>query len=144
MDAPPCRGSAEEKPMIKATAIAKLQELRARPKFKEEPGTLYNGMRPENDRQAAEAQLNDLIDQLIQDFPDPSEKEGVLLAFAQTLDCFPGKDSENQERLCSYIEEIMDMVGIESSGGLLNLWRYGFDPMDVDLPPRGEHGEDDS
>ncbi len=27
-----------------------------------------------------------------------------------------------------YIETIMDILGIESSDGLLNQWRYGFDP----------------
>ncbi|ELJ8549638.1 DUF4844 domain-containing protein [Vibrio cholerae] len=34
------------------------------------------------------------------------------------------------DRSLSYMEEIMDIYGIESSGGRLNTWRYGFDPAD--------------
>lgn len=36
-------------------------------------------------------------------------------------------DSENQERICYYFEELMDIVGLESSDGQLNNFRYGFD-----------------
>ena len=38
------------------------------------------------------------------------------------------KDTEDRERLCSYFEELMDIVGLESSGGHLNNFMYGFDP----------------
>jgi hypothetical protein len=37
-------------------------------------------------------------------------------------------DSEDRDQLCFCIEELMDIVGLESSGGLLNDWRYGFNP----------------
>ncbi len=37
-------------------------------------------------------------------------------------------DSENQDRICYYFEELMDIVGLESSDGHLNNFRYGFDP----------------
>lgn len=37
-------------------------------------------------------------------------------------------DSENQDRICYYFEELMDIVGLESSGGHLNIFRYKFDP----------------
>ena len=36
-------------------------------------------------------------------------------------------DSENQERICYYFEELMDIVELESSDGQLNNFRYGFD-----------------
>ncbi len=36
-------------------------------------------------------------------------------------------DSENQDRICYYFEELMDIVGLESSDGQLNNFRYGFD-----------------
>lgn len=35
-------------------------------------------------------------------------------------------DTEDRERVCSYFEEIMDIVGLESSGGHLNNFMYGF------------------
>lgn len=37
-------------------------------------------------------------------------------------------DSEDQDQFCRSIEALMDIVGLESSDGLLNTWRYGFDP----------------
>ena len=37
-------------------------------------------------------------------------------------------DSEEMDRGLAYMEEIMDIYGIKSSGGRLNEWRYGFDP----------------
>lgn len=38
-------------------------------------------------------------------------------------------DTENRERICSYFEELMDIVGLESSNGLLNGFMYDFDPQ---------------
>ncbi len=37
-------------------------------------------------------------------------------------------DTEDRERICHYFEELMDIVGLESSGGYLNNFMYGFDP----------------
>ena len=37
-------------------------------------------------------------------------------------------DTEDQEQICSYYENLMDIVGLESSGGHLNNFIYGFDP----------------
>ncbi len=36
-------------------------------------------------------------------------------------------DTEDRERVCKYIEELMDIVDLESSGGHLNEFMYGFD-----------------
>lgn len=37
-------------------------------------------------------------------------------------------DTENRERVCTYFEELMDIVGLESSNGQLNDFMYDFDP----------------
>ena len=37
-------------------------------------------------------------------------------------------DTENRERVCSYFEELMDIVGLKSSNGQLNKFMYGFEP----------------
>ncbi len=37
-------------------------------------------------------------------------------------------DTENRERICTYFEELMDIVGLESSDGQLNDFMYDFDP----------------
>jgi len=48
------------------------------------------------------------------------------------LDRFSGLylqlDTEDRERICHYFEELMDIVELESSGGHLNRFMYGFDP----------------
>ncbi len=36
-----------------------------------------------------------------------------------------------QDRVLLYFEQIMDIAGIQSSDGMLNDWRYGFDPTKV-------------
>ena len=36
-------------------------------------------------------------------------------------------DTEDRERICSYFEELMDIVGLESSDGQLNDFMYDFD-----------------
>jgi uncharacterized protein DUF4844 len=120
--------------MITDEMLTKLTDLKAQPKFKAEPGTIYNGLRPEEDRQLAELQLNELIARLIQTPRDRLTNEFVLAQFAQSLSLFPGQDTEDRERMCLYLEQIMDIFGIESSEGLLNRWMYGFDPNDLGAP----------
>ncbi|HSI01307.1 MAG TPA: DUF4844 domain-containing protein, partial [Reyranella sp.] len=89
---------------VKREALAK---LRREPKFVEEPpGSMYNGMRPESDRLAAEHQLNSLIDHLIDSSGDVPKRGVVLAAIAQTLKDFPGSDTEDRERICRYMREI--------------------------------------
>ena len=40
-------------------------------------------------------------------------------------------DTEDRERVCHYFEELMDIVGLESSNGQLNKFMYGFDPNEI-------------
>jgi hypothetical protein len=52
-----------------------------------------------------------------------------VLSEAQTmLSTASGEDSEEQDQTAHYVEQILEILGIESSDGLLNSWRYGFDP----------------
>jgi hypothetical protein len=105
--------------------ISKLAQLRVQVKFVNEPGTIYNGMRPEPTRLQAEALVNGLIDRLQTDMPSRPSKKFVLGEFATTMGRFEPIDTEDRERFLRYLEEIMDIVGIESSDGLLNRWMYG-------------------
>lgn len=41
-------------------------------------------------------------------------------------------DTEDKERVCEYYEEMMDIVELDSSEGILNSWLYGFDPTSMD------------
>lgn len=99
-------------------SLDKLRRLRQTPKFKAEG--LYAGVLPERQRLRAEIVLNFLIDQLIDAVPQQPTKELVLGHFKMALDRVDLVDTEDRERMCLYLEEIMDYVGLESSDGLLN------------------------
>lgn len=105
--------------------LARLVELGAQPKYVAEPGTGYNGMGREPERLRAQAQLNGLIRRLGDGLESKPSKMFVLEEFARTLGEFPAIDTEDRERACRYLEEIMGILGIESSDGLLNRWLYG-------------------
>ena len=55
-------------------------------------------------------------------------KSYVLGEFQSALNAFVSEDTEERERVCCYLERIMDCVRINNSDGLLNNWMYGFDP----------------
>jgi Domain of unknown function (DUF4844) len=105
--------------------IEKLSELRVRTKYVDTPGTIYNGMRPESRRLLAEEQLNRLIDRLRDGLPSKPSKKFALAEFARTMAEFEATDTEDREQLLQYLEEIMDILGISSSDGMLNRWMYG-------------------
>jgi len=55
---------------------------------------------------------------------NPSKKF-VLGEFRKTMAEFEPIATEDREQLLRYLEDIMDIVGIASSDGLLNKWMYG-------------------
>jgi hypothetical protein len=117
--------AADQKLEVSQQTIAKLSELRVRTKYVDMPGTIYNGMRPERNRLLAEAQLNRLIDRLRDGLPSNPSKNFALAEFSKTMAEFEATDTEDREQLLRYLEEIMDILGIASSDGLLNGWMYG-------------------
>ena len=52
----------------------------------------------------------------------------IKLGLESFADVYISLDTEDRERVCHYFEEIMDIVGLESSEGKLNDFMYGFDP----------------
>ena len=113
---------------INEATLQRLRHLRAEPKFHEDVPTLYPGAPNDEVRSRCERQLNALIDRLTAGLPTHAVKQYVLGEFRTTLTAFESEDSEECDRLLHYMEEIMDITGIASSDGLLNEWRYGFDP----------------
>lgn len=105
--------------------LAKLSELGAQPKYVAVPDSAYNGLRPEAERLRAQDQLNSLIQRLGDSLELKPSKNYVLGEFTRTLAEFSAIDTEDRERVCRYLEEIMDILGIDSSDGLLNRWLYG-------------------
>jgi hypothetical protein len=113
---------------VTAETIAKLQALRDESKFHEDMGLVYPGAVDEAKRVSLQVRLDSLLDRLIAGLPSSPTKDYVLREFQSTLPLFEPEDSEDRDRFLVYLEQVMTIVGIESSDGLLNKWRYGFDP----------------
>ena len=109
--------------------INRLDALRQAPKF--EADGLYSGCLDPSLRVRLESEINALLSRLVAEIAAHPTKSFVLAEFARTLDGVRATDTEDRERFCGYIEEIMDILNIDSSDGLLNTWIYGFDPKSV-------------
>lgn len=79
----------------------------------------------------------DFLTQLATDFIHVIEKKGTNEQLQEAikkglddLDRHMTLDSDEQDDLLYEIEALMDIVNLESSGGYLNEWRYGFNPND--------------
>ena len=123
--------SKQESPVtltITAATLADLHEFRLEAKFQEDLVAFYPGAPDEVIRVRCESRLNGLLDRLIAGISSNPSKDYVLQEFRATLGLFDAEDSEERDRVALYLERVMDIVGIESSDGLLNQWRYGFDP----------------
>ncbi len=58
---------------------------------------------------------------------DEAYQNAIQIGLDRFADLYLQLDTEDRERVCSYMEELMDIVGLESSGGHLNNFMFGFD-----------------
>jgi hypothetical protein len=76
--------------------------------------------------------INAAADEFLFEIRGNASENSLQLAIGRGLnkfkDIYLEMDAEDQERVCIYFEELMDIVGLESSAGQLNMFRYGFDP----------------
>ena len=105
-----------------------LRELKSQNKFVEDLALFYPGAPDEITRVAAEKTINSVLLKLIESSPDNLTEEEFWLTLEVAAKQLGNMDSEEMDRGLSYMEEIMDIYKIESSGGRLNEWRYGFEP----------------
>ena len=112
----------------------KFAEFIAKKKFIEEnnyPGIADEKMRPI---------FTEKINQVANDFKIVSEsekptdlkyQEKIKIGLLRFSDVYMDLDTEDRERVCSYFEELMNIVKLESSEGQLNKFMYGFDPNEM-------------
>jgi len=111
-------------------------EFIAKKKFVEQPyPNYYSGIANEKMRPI----FTEKIDQIASDFKNVGESENptdkkyqekIGIGLSRFADTYLELDTEDREMVCVYIEELMDIVGLESSNGQLNKFMYGFDPME--------------
>lgn len=113
----------------------KFSEFKKKEKFLQDTVRYYLGIgRPE-----LKPTLTEKINLAADDFKEVSLKENptdedyqdkIKIGLQRFNDNYLDLDTEDRERVCLYFEELMDIVGLESSGGHLNDWMYGFDPTE--------------
>ena len=105
--------------------IDRLRTLRATPKFYPDASTYYPGASSEGRRALDERLVNAMLDSLVGGLERRPRKSFVLSKFKSAMAVFPTDDSEDMDRLCGYLEQVLDTLGIDGSNELLNVWRYG-------------------
>jgi len=97
-------------------------------------GYPYHGLYPGDPtaevRRHAEDAVNSALGHLCAGLPLAPWKSCVLSEFVVMLNAFENDDTEEREQACAYCERIMGILGLGSSGGLLNNRLYGFDILD--------------
>jgi len=112
----------------------KFAEFIAKKKFVAEnhyPGIADEKMRPV---------FTDKINQIASEFKtiaesekptDKKYQEKIEIGLSTFAKIYLELDTEDRERICTYIEELMDIVELKSSNGQLNKFMYGFDPNEL-------------
>ena len=115
-------------------ANEKFAQFIAKKKFVEE--NYYPGIADEKMRQTFTEKINEVASDFknIAESENPTDKrylEKIRIGLSSFSDVYLELDTEDRERVCTYIEELMDIVGLESSNGQLNKFMYGFDPNEM-------------
>jgi len=123
-------------------------EFIAKKKFVAQPyPNYYPGIADEKMRPI----FTEKINQIASDFKNVAESENptnkdyqeqIGIGLSKFRENYLELDTEDREMICVYIEQLMDIVGLESSNGQLNKFMYGFDPMEMKKEERwtDEHG----
>jgi hypothetical protein len=114
-------------------AMEQFEQFKAKDKFTEDMSLLYPGIADP----ALKPILTDKINLAADDFKEVADsdnptaekyQEKIGVGLNRFSDLYIQLDTEDRERICNYFEELMDIVGLESSAGQLNDFMYGFDP----------------
>ena len=113
--------------------MTKFDEFRSKEKFIQDDKLFYPGIGDPKLKPV----LTEKINLIANDFKKLAENGNsteneyqtvIKLGLERFSELYLQLDTEDRERICNYIEELMDIVGLESSGGHLNNFMYGFDP----------------
>jgi hypothetical protein len=106
--------------------MEQLTRLRGERKFVVDQSNLYFGAPNEAVRLSAQRSVDVLLDSLILELPNNPKRSMVLAKFKTAMESFSVSESEERDQFLVYLQRIMKVLGIQSSGELMNVWRYGF------------------
>ena len=114
----------------------KFDNFKKKGKFVEDITIFYPGIADISLRMLLEKNINDAAEDLkkiyIKQNSTDNEYQEQIKKHLEPFHNFQ-LDTEDKERVCLYFQELMDIIGLESSGGLLNIFLYGFDPTDLKI-----------
>jgi hypothetical protein len=106
---------------ISGETIRKLNAYKTTAKFVDLPGVNNSA-----ERERLTLVLNGLIENLITGIRDHPNKLWVMKQFQVALEAVQKEDTEAQESFGTELEKLMGILGIKSSEGLINFYRYGY------------------
>jgi hypothetical protein len=117
-------------------AMTKFDEFKSKEKFLQNDKLFYPGIGDPNLKPVLTEKINLAADDFIkladkENVTDKEYQNAIKIGLDRFADQYLQLDTEDRERVCSYFEELMDIVGLESSGGHLNNFMYGFDPTKI-------------
>lgn len=111
---------------VTSQTMEELTRLRGERKFMVDQSTLYFGASNEAVRLTAQRSVDALLDSLVLELPKNPKRSMVLAKFKTAMESFPISESEERDQFLVYLQRIMKVLGMQSSGELMNVWRYGF------------------
>lgn len=134
-------GYGQTKIKIPENAMTELEEFKKKEKFVEDSTSFYTGVADPKMRSILTEKINKAADDFraVAESENPTDKkyqDMIEVGLSRFSDIKMELDTEDRERLCGYFEELMDIVGLESSGGHLMMFMYGFS-----LPESPKSGE---
>jgi len=114
-------------------AMTKFEEFKNKEKFLQDDKLFYPGIGDPKLKPILTEKINLVADDFkkLADKGNSTDKDyqnAIKIGLERLADLYLQLDTEDRERVCSYFEELMGIVGLESSGGHLNNFMYGFDP----------------
>src|SRR5690606_34712763 len=113
--------------------MTKFEEFKNKEKFLQDDQLFYPGIGDPKLKPVLTEKINLIADDFkkLADKGNSTDKDyqnAIKNGLERFSDLYLELDTEDRERVCNYFEELMDIVGLESSGGHLNNFMYGFDP----------------
>lgn len=105
---------------IDASVIEQLRTYQRAPKLTNLPG-----LNVTEERERLERVLNDLVDRTLKGIEENPTKLWVLTQFQTSLQSVEAEDTEGRGHFGMEIESLMDILGIDSSDGLLTYYLGG-------------------
>ncbi|MGA9213162.1 DUF4844 domain-containing protein [Kaistella sp.] len=90
----------------------------------------YPGLADEQNKTILIILFGNIIDEFISGTQQDFKENDYINLIASNIIKFDiyNLDTEDREYVCQSFEKIMDAIELESSGGVLNQWMYGFNP----------------